>query len=138
MKASAAIAILLLSLPLFAQDATTTTQTAATCCTLQFENETVVLSGGELQYVQIELTWKQSDGETKRSETIRVTDGEAGTVADNYLTGTGAGGTPSGYLRAIGETPSGETGSLSKRWKRRRLQWLKDNAKLSNNAITIE
>lgn len=131
-----AIFLAVLSLSAFAQDASTVTSTSATCCTLRFSS--LEFQFAEVPSVRISLDWLDSEGMVKRQEYIGISDGDAATVEDNWLTGTGVSPQPNGLLRAILTAPTGETGPIPRRFRRRVLQWLKDNTKLSDTGITIQ
>lgn len=120
-------------------DATTAATTSTTCCTLRFNDEDFSFdSEGRIVSVRIELQWVRSDGAIQNTEAIAITDGDPALTSDDFLTGSGANGSPAGYLRATIEPLEGESGSVPRRWRRRRLRWLKDNAQLSDNTITIQ
>lgn len=119
-------------------DAATTTQTSVTCCSLRIVRETVNLDAGNFTHANLELEWTDAAGVVVRTESVVINDGNPAITTDNLLTGTGVGGQPFGYLRAVGETPASETGTIPRRWRRRRVQWLKDHAMLTNNAITVQ
>src|SRR5687767_5050256 len=119
----------ILAIPATAQttDGSATTPTNVTCCSLRFLREIIIADEGSIVSATIELAWVDSSGATVRTESIVIHDGSPDATTDDFLTGNGTNGTPSGYLRAAGETPTGETGTMQRRWKRRRLQWLKTN-----------
>lgn len=134
----AVLLLLILATSGTGQDANTTATTTVSCCSLNVDSEHTTVDAGAITLVTVHLRWSDGTGAIVRTEDINISDGDPALAADDLLTGTGAGGTPLGYIRAVGETQAGETGSVSKRWKYRRLLWLKTNARLSNNAVTLQ
>jgi hypothetical protein len=137
----AILLLLILATSGTSQDANTTVTTTVSCCSIRVERESVTVegaNGGAIVLATILVRWYDGSNAVVREETVNITDGDPALAADDFLTGTGAGGTPLGYIRAVGETQAGESGSVAKRWRYRRLLWLKTNARLSNNAITLQ
>ncbi|HXG58126.1 MAG TPA: hypothetical protein VNL91_03815 [Thermoanaerobaculia bacterium] len=126
--------LLLLSLPLYAQDATQTSTTSDTCCSAKLiEIRFAALDG--VPSAQIRVGWYRSSGALDHEDAFAVTDGDPSTATDNYLTGSGNTPQPIGLLRAIIEPLAGETGSIERRFRRRVVRWLVDSGRVSGVTV---
>jgi hypothetical protein len=118
-----------------AQEATTQTETSATCCTIRVNSFELAPNGTSLR---VTVEWVRSDGSLKEQRAWGVTDGDDSTAADNFLWGNGAGSQPVGLMTYTMFEPAGETGaSIKARFNKRVLTWLRDNGRIGASEITI-
>lgn len=115
-----------------AQDAVTPAQPSVTCCRVRAEGLDLTPDRAT-----IIVRWLRSDDTVAQERGFEVTDGDPAIVEDNFLSGTGLAGQPTGLMRRLGSYVTDETGTLRQRYNKAVLRWLQTVGRIGASEYTI-
>jgi hypothetical protein len=123
-----------LSTAVLGQEATTSTETSATCCSIRVYDFRVAQTGDNATVV---VQWVRSDATVSQERGFYVDDGVPADDTDNFLWGTGLASQPFGLMRRYTAAATEETGPLKQRANKAVLRWLRTTGRIGAAEITI-
>ena len=112
---------LLIAAPLFAQASYTGAQSAA------ITTVNIVAASLDANGAHITVYVQRADESVAKGFIVTVTDGDPATNADDWFSGSGLGGAPTGFVATIITASSTQTGGVKARLNKALMSWLITN-----------